>query len=381
MISNIYRPLSGVLLLLVAGATQASALSGCFSGPADYTVNYAADWTASDDVAGKTYGDNNHLLGSGPAFIEANCSCPSEMKASDTVFETTWAGSPLATGVAGYGQLTDKLDIDITGYSDSADAPDGNNLFSLNINAYPTDLTSMSKVPESKLNTTEGSASVCSDATRPDSKQTSKRRFNWNVIRATFYIKKPLLGVETIPPMIVAQNYSCLALDGSSCTTADATLVSNIWLTGTITVPLSCTINAGSTIEVELGNIVSSQFIAQGQPPAGYTLKDVDITWHCDNPAIGNSDKIKMTLTADQGVADSGSGYIAKMLNRDDVGVRMYDANSSNISLDGQVSLPIGVDDQGNGALHLQAAPVATTEKRPEPGKFEGNVTLKMDLR
>lgn len=380
MISNIYRPLSGALLLLVAGAVQASALSGCFSGPADYTVNYAADWTASDDVAGKTYGDNNHLLGSG-SFAEANCNCPSDMTTGSTVYETTWAGSPLATGVAGYGQLTDSLDIDITGYSDSVKAPDGNYLLSLSINDYPTALSSMSSVQEVSLNADEGTASVCSKETHPGSSQATKRQFKWNVIRATFYIKKPLLGVETIPPTIVAQNYSCLSVESSSCTTADATLVSNIWLTGTITVPLSCTINAGSTIEVELGNIVSSQFIAQGQPPAGYTLKDVDITWHCDNPAIGNSDKIKMTLTADQGVADSGSGYIAKMLNRDDVGVRMYDANSSNISLDGQVSLPIDVDDQGNGALHLQAAPVATTEKRPEPGKFEGNVTLKMDLR
>jgi type 1 fimbria pilin len=368
------------MLLLVASVSQASVLTGCFSGPTDYTVNYAADWTASDDVAGKTYGDNNHLLGSGP-FVEANCNCPSDMKTSDTVFETTWVGSPLVTGVAGYGQLTDKLDIDITGYSDSVDAPDGNNLFSLNINAYPTSLESMSKEQESKLNTTEGNASVCSDGTHPGSSQATKRQFKWNVIRATFYIKKPLLGVEAIPPMIVARNYSCLALDSSSCTTANATLVSNIWLTGTITVPLSCTINAGSTIEVELGNIVSSQFVAQGQPPAGYTLKDVNISWHCDNPAIGNSEKIKLTLTADQGVADNGNGYIAKMLSRDDIGVRLYDANSGNINLDGQVSLPIDIDDRGNGVLYLKAAPVATTVKRPEPGKFEGNVTLKMDLR
>ena len=107
----------------------------------------------------------------------------------------------------------------------------------------------------------------------------------------------------------------------------------------------------------------------------------MNISYHCDDPAAANSGKIKLTLSADQGVALGSNSLIAKMLGRDDVGVRMFDQQNGNITLDGSLDLPVTMDEQGNGSIALKAAPVSTTSKKPEPGKFEGNVTVKMDLR
>lgn len=158
-------------------------------------------------------------------------------------------------------------------------------------------------------------------------------------------------------------------------------MVSNIWLSGSISAPLSCTINEGSTIEVDLGNIARPQFKSKGLAPQGYTLKNVDITYHCDDNAVGNDNRITLTLSADQGVVDSSDPLIAKMLGRDDVGVRVFTDSNKNVALDGSYAFPVTMDEQGNGSVRIKAAPVSTTSAAPEPGKFEGNVTVKMDLR
>ncbi|WP_449544072.1 fimbrial protein [Lelliottia nimipressuralis] len=69
------------------------------------------------------------------------------------------------------------------------------------------------------------------------------------------------------------------------------------------------------------------------------------------------------------------------MLNRDDVGVRVFTDDNKDVQLDGSYAFPVTMDEQGNGSVKIKAAPVSTTNATPAPGKFEGNVTVKMDLR
>lgn len=380
-IKTLFRTCTGVVLSLVfsASAPAATILHDCFGAPQEYNITYDRDLNASENTANHTVDIQEHLVGGGME-MEANCSCPGNMSATTSVLELTLAGSPLTGGTNGYGYLTDKVDIDVKGYSDAVNSPDGEGLFGLNINQYPTQLSSMSKTIEN-IKTTEGTASVCSESTRPSGSTSVKRKFKLNVIGATFYIKKPIIGKEAIPSTLVVQNYTCLYFGSGSCSFSDAQQVSNIWLSGSLSAPLSCTINEGSTIEVDFGNIVSKQFSGRSRPPQGYALKNVDISYHCDNNAVGNNDRIKLTLTADQGVVDSSDPLIAKMLDKEDVGVRVYDENNQSVALDGTFEFPMPMDDQGNGVVRIKAAPVSTTSKTPEPGKFEGNVTVKMDLR
>lgn len=356
-------------------------LTNCFSAPVTYNIDYNKVIPSNLNVEGTVLDLDGKIPGTGGS-LEANCACPGNMAASSAVYSTTFVGSPLSPGVSGYGYLTENIDINVVGATDSINSPDGNGTYEIPIDTYPTPQSEMSGKNDTKIKTTESSASVCSSTTRPSGASSTKRQFKWSTIGATFYIKKSILGEEIIPPTLVVQNFACLYFNaGSGCSIADAQQVSNIWISGSLSAPLSCTINAGGTIEVELGNVISSQFVSQGIPPSGYTLKAVDIAYHCDGPAISNNNKIRLTLIADQGVVDANSRLIAKMLGRDDLGVRMYDKDDNNIVLDGTADFPVTLDEQGNGTINMKAAPVSTTSKRPEPGKFEGNVTVKMDLR
>lgn len=354
-------------------------LQNCFPAPVTYTINTEAELPPEENQDGYSASANEHITGNGPAVV-ANCTCPYNLYASTTIYETTAASSPLPPGTNGYGYLTEHLDINVTAYGNAINSPDGSGLPSINIDTYPTPIAGMNSAHEVELRHTEGTSDVCSDATKPTDASSTKRSFKWNVLTFGFYIKKAILGEELIPPTVIVQNYSCLSF-GNYCSVTDTQWVSSIQVTGKLTAPLSCTINAGSTIEVELGNIVTSQFVSQGEPPSNYTLKDVDITYHCDDPAAANAGKIKFSLTADQGVAAGSNNLIAKMLDRDDIGVRMYDQNNNDIVLDGSLDLPITLDTQGNGKISMTAAPVSTTSSKPQPGKFEGNVTVKMELR
>ncbi|MFG6653634.1 fimbrial protein [Scandinavium sp. M-37] len=358
----------------------ATILQNCFAGPTPYTIDYHYELPANENSTGEVVDHHEHLIGE-LTTIEANCDCPKSLKSSTPIAELSAAGSPLPAGVSGFGYLTERIDVDVSGYNDAINAPDGNGLEELKINQYPTSPSNRPSTIET-FTSREDSASVCSDSSRPEGGVTNKRQFRWNVIIMKLYIKKQILGEEIIPITPVVQNFACLSFGtGTGCNSSNATPVSTISLGGSITAPLSCTINAGSTIEVEMGNIISSQFTAQGKPPAGYTLKNVDIDYHCDAPAVSNSSKIRLSLTADQGVSDTDSRLIAKMLDRDDLGVRMFDENSNSVIMDGTVDFDVPLDSDGNGSIHLKAAPVSTTNKKPEPGKFEGNVTIKMDLR
>lgn len=381
----IYIILLQVLLLLaLAVSPQASqaattVLRDCFTTPANYNIHIDSEIPADENKDGHEVNVDSHLVGQGQS-LTANCTCPKNLYSSTIVYEMAAAGSPLPMGTNGYGYLNDHLDVGLIGYSDAINSPDGSNLTSISISSYPTPLSDMSKANEGTMKPTEGNSDVCSDSTRPSDVISAKRGFKWNVIGFTLYVKKAFLGEQNIPATILVQNFACLSF-GGYCTISDVQQVSNIWVEGKISAPLSCTINAGSTIEVELGNIVTSQFVAQGQPPSSYTLKDVDITYHCDDPAAADYGKIKFSLSADQGVVAGSNNLIARMLNRDDIGVRMYDQNNNNAVLDGSLDLPVTLDAQGNGKISMKAAPVSTTSKRPQAGKFEGNVTVKMDIR
>lgn len=378
---HIYTAILASILFLMPGVTLASLiiLTNCFDSAADYSASYEHELSSSENKATYSYLASIDTPGSG-AEIVANCSCPANVTSSSTVSEYDFAGSPLAAGVSGYGVLTDKLDIQVTGFNDAIDSPDGSGLSAISVKVYPTPIGSM-LTQKADQKQTEGSADVCSDETRPTDGAMVKRKFKLNMLRFSLYVKQPIIGEETINPTLVVQGYACLYIGSGTCESSDAQLVSNIWLSGNITAPLSCTINAGSTIEVDLGTLNRNQFVTPGATPQNYTLRDVDISYHCDGLTADDNDKIKLTLTADQGVVDGSQSYIAKLIGRDDLGVRMFDVNNQNVVLDGSTYFPVSLDEQGNGVIRMKATPVSTTASKPAPGSFEGNMTVKMDLR
>ncbi|WP_279203912.1 hypothetical protein [Obesumbacterium proteus] len=148
-------------------------LQGCFTTPADYAININTEIPPAQNRNGNTININDHLIGEGPS-VTANCACPRNLYSNTIIYESTAAGSPLPPGRTGYGYLTEHLDIDITGYTNSINSPDGGGLQPISISTYPTPFSSMAKVNDSLLKPTEGTDDVCSDATRPTGGSTTK---------------------------------------------------------------------------------------------------------------------------------------------------------------------------------------------------------------
>ncbi len=366
-----FRSLKFVLVLVavLCPLTGHSAkVSSCVWKPAiRYDVTYNHELSAADNKTGLTFIETK-TPGDGAENQTVSCKCGG-VSDSTGITDLTAVGSPLLAGSAGYGKLTERLDIDITGFGDNLNS----SASQIAIDEYPTSLSNMQSIYGVTM--TEGDGNVCSNITR------TSRQFRWNAIEVKFLLTSPIFGVENIPSQIVAQYYACIYAD-TLCTLSDMQHVSDVWLRGSITAPLSCTINAGSVIDIDLGEINRPQFINKGQNPRGYTLRDVDISYHCDDPeARSTTDKILLTLSSDQGVVTDSNRLIAKMIGRDDIGVRMYDENNNNVVLDGSVSFPLTLDQDGNGHIKMTAAPVGTTDTPPAAGPFEGNVTVKMDIK
>jgi len=364
------------LLCLYPLAGNSTVLKQCFSTPVIYQTTYNRELQAAENTLGANISSGT-LEGNG-GDQEANCQCTGGLSASTSVTEITAVASPLRAGSSGRGYLTDRLDVTLAGYNDRINS--SSSLIAIPITMYPTPIDIMSTSLDIK--SSEKTASVCSASTAPAGASSTKRKFRWNSISINFHITKPIFGIEVIHPTTVATYYACLYYGSPACVQTDTQHVSDIVLSGSLTAPLSCTINAGGTIEVDLGDITTPQFVGKGLVPSGYQLKKVDISYHCDDQESRSStDKIVLSLSADQGVAEGSDKLIAKMIGRNDVGVRMFDDNDNNVVLDGSVSFPLTLDQDGNGQIKMKAAPVSTTDARPNAGPFEGNVTVKMNIK
>lgn len=367
----------GITILLLAtlfAAPQAHAtnfLTGCFPTKGDVSVRLDYEVGTAMNYSGNTFIPLKDFIAPSEPQPAQCSSCPGvTSKSIENMY--SYRTTPLLTGsISGYGKLTDNLDIQLTLYSDTV----AGGVVETTLVTYP-----IAAPPTSTFEGTndESTQSLCAKSPAAGVPQ---RTFNWNKLTASIHIAKPIFGTEVIPSQTVAETSLCIFYGTGSCSFANAQLASRMTLSGQLTAPLSCTINAGSVINIDFNSIARSNFTAQGQPPTGFALRDVDIKFHCDNPAVDNTDKIKLTLSSDQGVSDTGTGYIAKMMGRDDIGVRMYDSNNLNVALDGSMEFPIRLDSNGDGHILMTAAPVATTSAQPAPGKFEGNVTVRMDIK
>ncbi len=365
ILSLLWYPLAG----------HAKTLAACqWRAPVRYDMSVDRVLTPDENVIDNALTLSKNLA-DGAVDQEVSCKC-SGIAAGTSITELTAVGSPLSAGSSGYGILTSHLDLHVSGYGDNIN---GSANTQISIPTYPTPADML--IARYDLTKTEANADVCNDATRPVGAATVKRQFRWNTVGIIIKVTKPIFGIEVIPPTIVAQYYACLYYS-SACLVGETQHVSDVWLRGSITAPLSCTINAGSIIDVDLGEVNRPQFISKGQIPRGYRLRDVDITYHCDDPeARTTTDKIQLTLSSDQGVVADSNQLIAKMIGRDDLGIRMYDENNNSIVLDGSVSFPLSLDQDGNGHIKMTAAPVSTADTPPTAGAFEGNVTVKMDIK
>ncbi|HHR6391301.1 TPA: fimbrial protein [Providencia alcalifaciens] len=82
-------------------------------------------------------------------------------------------------------------------------------------------------------------------------------------IRLTYRIDKPFVGASYIEKQLVAEFFTSMRYLPNTAGPVE----SKVYVQGTVTVPQSCTLNAGDVITIDFGSISSGTFRNAGEKP------------------------------------------------------------------------------------------------------------------
>ncbi|RAY86174.1 hypothetical protein DP190_07085 [Enterobacter cloacae] len=185
----------------------------------------------------------------------------------------------------------------------------------------------------------------------------------------SLYIKKGFVGSIDIPSTLVASMYSTKATGSYS-----STPISQVYISGTISVPQSCKINDGQIIDIDLGRLVDTSLKTKGAKPDGYEEKTASVNYSCTNIAEGI--KVKFSFNGQAAPGDSSS----LLTTNSDIGVRIEDRNGAIVSPNsGDLLTQFDASTQTGNAL-FKSYPVNVSGNMPVPGKFTATATVMMNL-
>lgn len=148
-----------------------------------------------------------------------------------------------------------------------------------------------------------------------------------------------------------------------------------IVVSGSIIVPQSCTINAGTVVLIDLGPSWAGDFNTPGVKPDAYEAKTVTIKAHCSNTAA--AEQLNLGLEA-----PNAGNYGAIKTNKENLGIMlsaksMQSAETVFRSDDPSIRVPFQLDtDDGEATITLKAWPVKMTSDDPTPGNYAGIALL-----
>lgn len=185
-------------------------------------------------------------------------------------------------------------------------------------------------------------------------------------------IKKKFVG----PSFIVNEPIAYLYANQGGPGLGQGQPVVQINLNATMTVPQSCTINAGTVVEFDFGNIRAQSFslAGAGQKPAGVNKLQKTIGISCNDISAQSS----MTLRLEAGNV-SGNAVVS---DNPDVGFVL--ANSTGTPLtpnDSRSVIPFKLDDNSQANVSLQSWPVSVTGHQPSAGPVTAIGYLRVDYQ
>ncbi|MCU6306350.1 fimbrial protein [Enterobacter quasiroggenkampii] len=181
-------------------------------------------------------------------------------------------------------------------------------------------------------------------------------------------ITKPFIGTVNIS---APQAYT--AYLGDTYSYPFNTPIYYMGYTGTITVPESCTIDAGQIVTIDFGNIWSGKFTAKGKKPEGVNPVTKQISVKCNSGVDAMADlTIRFESTPDASYPDAISS------DNPDVGVMITDSIDRAI-LPNTGLIPFSLEN-GQARVTFKAYPVSTTGKAPAEGKFTSLAYIRIDF-
>ena len=155
-----------------------------------------------------------------------------------------------------------------------------------------------------------------------------------------------------------------------------STPVYTISYSGTIQVPQSCTINAGSIVEFDFGDIGASLFskAGAGNRPEGIAAKTKSIAIKCTN--VEANAYLTMRIEAEK---VSGSALVS---DNPDVGFVVANASGTPLTPNNLGSIiPFRLDDNASAQVGIMAWPVSITGNKPAEGRFTSRGYLRVDYQ
>ena len=150
--------------------------------------------------------------------------------------------------------------------------------------------------------------------------------------------------------------------------------VHRFYLSGTINSLGSCSVNAGETIEVDLGDVFAANFRVVGHKPLGARTAELAIPVRCNT---GNAGLVNVNLSL---TATTDPSYPqAIKTSRPGVGVVVTDSQNNIISPAGG-TLPLSIPDDADSIARMNVYPVSTTGVPPETGRFEATATVRINF-
>ena len=185
----------------------------------------------------------------------------------------------------------------------------------------------------------------------------------------SLYFTRPFVGQVVIP------NTKILDLYGTKVSGSYGGMpMSSIYMSGSVTVPQSCNINAGQVINVNFGNIMSNDIKTKGDIANGFTPKVVNMTLACSNI----SDGVVVSLSF-SGEPSDGDPTALKTDNNA-IGVRVRDANDNIVPpVNGRLPVTFDYPSQ-SGTSSMTLAPMNVTGNAPTVGQFNAVATINAEI-
>ncbi|ECC3254928.1 fimbrial protein [Salmonella enterica subsp. enterica] len=191
-----------------------------------------------------------------------------------------------------------------------------------------------------------------------------------------FYITQAFIGTITIPPTLIARLYATI---NSTASIDYSQPVADIYIAGDITAPQECTINGGQVIEVDFGKIPASEF--SSTPGTALSDRKIPVKASVSCTGMADGQDVEVLLHATQ----AGSLPTVIETTNPDVGIKMYDEYNKEVDVNGgRMETDMGTRSRlgrEEGEFNFSAAPTSATGTRPQPSKFDANVTITMEIK
>lgn len=150
-------------------------------------------------------------------------------------------------------------------------------------------------------------------------------------------------------------------------------VVQNVYLSLNITVPQTCSINAGQTVIVDFGNISTGAFKTAGARAQNINPKESTLSVTCDNIASGTN--LNMRLQA-----NNVAGNIV-ISDNSDVGFIVTDSSDKELTPNSLSSfIPFSLDGNTRANARIRVYPASVTGIRPDEGPVASQAYLRIDF-